>query len=132
MIGALSENKRTKFLVWFGVEMTTSKKLISSWKTKPYIKLSTLKKQFFWTWLIKAIGISRIFTHTNLLWRKNSNTFPMISIKTTNLGKLYLLPKIHKPTESSNRESIRASWFSFKASNAKRLVIHLRLWRFYW
>ena len=29
----------------FGVEMTTSKKLISSWKTNLYIKISTLKKQ---------------------------------------------------------------------------------------
>ena len=58
--------------------------------------MSTLKKQFFQTWLIKATGFLRVFTNANLLWRKNSNTFPMISKKKTNLDKLYLLPKIHK------------------------------------
>ena len=62
----------------FGVEMATFKKLISSWKTKSYIKILTLKRQFFWIWLINAMKFSRVFTHANLLWRKNSNTFPMI------------------------------------------------------
>ena len=58
--------------------------------------MSTLKKQFFQTWLIKATGFLRVFTNANLLWRKNSNTFPMISKNTTNLGNLYLLLKIHR------------------------------------
>ena len=48
----------------------TSKKLISSWKIKLYIKISTLKKQFFRTLLIKAIEFLRVFAHANLLWRK--------------------------------------------------------------
>ena len=33
---------------------------------------------------------------SKFLRRKNSNTFPMISRKTTNRGKLYLLPRIQK------------------------------------
>ena len=40
-----------------------------------------LKKRFCRTWLIKAIGFLSVFTHRNLLRRKNSNTFPMISKK---------------------------------------------------
>ena len=48
---------------------------------KTHIKISTLKKQFFRTWLIKAIEFLRVFTHANLLRRKNSSTFPMISKK---------------------------------------------------
>ena len=46
-----------------------------------YKDIVFLKKKFFRTWLIKAIGFLRVFTHANLLRRKNSNTFPMISKK---------------------------------------------------
>ena len=53
----------------------------------------TLKKQFLQTWLMKATEFSRVFTRANLLQKKNSNTFPMILKKATNLDKLYLLPK---------------------------------------
>ena len=63
--------------------------------------------------------------------------------KTTNLGKLYLLPKIYKrllnvpgrpvisncgtPTEKASEFFD----FHFKAFNVKWLIIHSRLWRFY-
>ena len=81
MIGTLLYNKRTKVLVCSFGEMTTSKKSINSWKTKPHIKISNLKKQFFRTWWIKAIGFLRVFKQANLLRRKYSDTFPMISRK---------------------------------------------------
>ena len=42
---------------------------------------------------MKATEFSRVFTRANLLQKKNSNTFPMILKKATNLGILYLLPK---------------------------------------
>ena len=48
---------------------------------KQYIKMLTLKKQFYWTWLIKAIEFLRVFTRANLFRRKNSNAFAMISKK---------------------------------------------------
>ena len=50
---------------------------INSCNTKPYIKISMLKKQFFWILSIKAIEFLRVFKHANLLLRKNSNTLPM-------------------------------------------------------
>ena len=50
-------------------------------ENKTVVKISLLKKQFFRTWLIKAINFLRVFTHTNLLQRKNSKIFPMISKK---------------------------------------------------
>ena len=65
----------------FGVEMTTSMKLINCLKRKTYIKISTVKKQLFKTWRIKPIEFLRAFRHTILLQRKNSNTFLMISKK---------------------------------------------------
>ena len=46
-----------------------------------YKDINFKKKQFFRTWLMKAIEFLRAFTHANLLRRKNSNTFPMISKK---------------------------------------------------
>ena len=39
----------------FSVEMPTSNKQINSWKTKPYIKISILKKQFFLNWWVKVM-----------------------------------------------------------------------------
>ena len=58
--------------------------------------------------------------------------------KTTNLGKLHhkrlhnvpgrtVISNCRTPTEKASKSFL----ISFKAFNAKRLVIHLRLWRFY-
>ena len=47
------------------------------------------------TWLIKAIGFLRVYTHT-LTTERELKYFPYDFKKTTNLGKLYLLTKIHK------------------------------------
>ena len=62
------------------------KEAISNRKTKPYRKISTLKKQFFRIWLIKAMELLTVFTHANLLRRKSSNTFPTISKKQLTLA----------------------------------------------
>ena len=75
--------------------------------------------------------------------QKELKYFPHDFKKTTNLGKLYLLPKIYnrllnvpgRPVISNcGTPTEKASEFfdlHFKAFNVKRLIIHSRLWRFY-
>ena len=60
------------------------------------MKISTLKKQFFQTWLIKAIEFLRVFYLFKFIMGKELKHFSYDFKKPINLGKLYLLPKAHK------------------------------------
>ena len=81
-------------LLWFfGDYIKKAKKKLEE---KTVYKNINFKETILSDLVDKNNKILKSFTHANLLRRKNSNTFPMISGKKTNLGKLYLLPKINK------------------------------------
>ena len=80
----------------FGVEKTTSKMLIKSWKTKPYIKISTLKKTILSDLVDESNRIFKGLYTRKFIKEKELKYFSYDFKKTTNLGKLYLIPKIHK------------------------------------
>ena len=78
----------------------------------------------------KSRGFSETFYTRKFITEKEVKYFFYNFIKTTNIGKLYLLPEIHKPLYNvpgrliiSNKESIRVFSFSFKAFNVKWLAI---------
>ena len=115
-------------------------KRINSCNTKPYIKISMLLETMFWNSVDRSNRIFKSFDTRKFIIKKEFKYFSYDFKKTTNLGKLYLYLKFisgfimypedpvpHLQPWTSNRESIRISWFSFKVFNVKWLVTHSRL-----
>ena len=76
--------------------MTTSQEPINNLKTKPYIKISALKKQYFRIWWIDFLTnrFFKSFYTRKFITEKELKYFSDNFKKKTNLGKLYLLTKI--------------------------------------
>ena len=87
-------------------------------------------KECFQSFRFKSIRIFKSLFTRKFIMKKELRYFSYDLKETTNLSKLSKARNLQ--LWNSNRESTRVSWFSFKACNAKWLVIHSRLRRFYW